>query len=49
MEWKSIDNQKELDAPLLANEQVAVADWTESEWFEEWLKLARGEYEEDTG
>jgi hypothetical protein len=26
-------------------EQVIAPDWTESEWFEVWLKLARREYE----
>jgi hypothetical protein len=26
-------------------ETTITADWTESEWFEIWLKLARREYE----
>jgi hypothetical protein len=26
-------------------QKVFTTDWTESEWFEIWLKLARGEYD----
>jgi hypothetical protein len=31
------------------NENTIVPDWTESEWFQVWLKLARHEYQPKVG
>jgi hypothetical protein len=31
------------------NEKTIVPDWTESEWFQVWLKLARHEYQTKAG
>ena len=31
------------------NENTIVPDWTESEWFQVWLKLARHEYQPKAG
>jgi hypothetical protein len=31
------------------NENTIVPDWTESEWFQVWLKLARHEYQTKAG
>jgi hypothetical protein len=36
----------ELEAPVQQSPDIRIdPDWTESEWFEVWLKLARHEYE----
>ena len=42
-----MDNEitKQLETPAAREQNALAPDWTESEWFAEWLKLARGEYE----
>jgi hypothetical protein len=29
--------------------KTVIVDWTESEWFQVWLQLARREYQDDVG
>ena len=41
-ESKLVDDQTTFRPEV---ETTIAADWTESEWFEVWLKLARREYE----
>jgi len=42
-----MDNQTntQIDEQTRENEKTIVPDWTESEWFRVWLKLARRDYQ----
>jgi hypothetical protein len=41
-------NSFEEDSGVCSIPTAKEADWTQSEWFQTWLQLARGEYDNQT-